>query len=146
MATIVLNQFLADQKNDACLSTSGHQVLVVWPLRTEDDYLRAQEVVDGLAVKDEGELTQAELDQLEIFSMLMEAYEEVHHPIKPPEVSPHDFLKRLVRESGMSESDLGRLLGDRSLGTKILKGQRQLSKTHIRILCDYFRVDANAFF
>lgn len=112
----------------------------------EDDYLRAQEVVDGLVVKGEGELTQAERDQLEILSMLMEAYEEVHHPVKPPEVSPLDFLKRLVRESGMSESDLGRLLGDRSLGTKILKGQRQPRKTHIRILCDHFREDVNAFF
>jgi antitoxin component HigA of HigAB toxin-antitoxin module len=45
----------------------------------------------------------------------------------------------------MNESDLGRLLGERSLGHKILKGDRQLSKAHIRRLSDYFKVDAGAF-
>jgi HTH-type transcriptional regulator / antitoxin HigA len=142
---IVLNQIPTDRENDSRLSDRGDQVLVVWPIRTEDDYLRARDVVDSLAIKGEAELTHAERDQLEIFSMLMEAYEEVHHPIKPSEVSPVDFLRRLARESGMTESDLGRLLGDRSLGHRILNGQRQLSKNHIRIVCNHFRVDADAF-
>ena len=40
----------------------------------------------------------------------------------------------------MSASDLGRLLGDRSLGPRILNGDRALSKAHIKILANHFNV------
>ena len=40
----------------------------------------------------------------------------------------------------MSESDLGRLMGKRSLGNAVLSGRRAASKSHIRILADYFKV------
>jgi len=103
----------------------------VWPLRTEDDYLRAVEVVDKLAIKGEDDLSEAEQDQLDIFSALMEVYENMHHPMDLPKLPPVEFLKKLLELSGMNESDLGRLLGERSLGHKILKGERQLSKGHI---------------
>jgi HTH-type transcriptional regulator/antitoxin HigA len=117
----------------------------VWPLRNEDDYLRAVKVVDKLAIKGEDDLTETEQDQLEIFSALIEVYENMHHPMDLPKLSPIEYLKKLLEFSGMNESDLGRLLGERSLGNKILKGERQLSKAHIRTLSDYFRIDASAF-
>ncbi len=117
----------------------------VWPLKTEDRYLEARNIVDRLAVKGEDELTEAECDQLEVFSVLMEKYEEEHHSIDRLNLSPIEFLKILMRESGTSPSDLGRLLGDRSLGHKILAEERNLSKTHIKILSEHFKVDASAF-
>ncbi len=40
----------------------------------------------------------------------------------------------------MNVSDLGRLLGDRSLGPKILNGDRALSKAHIKLLAKHFNV------
>jgi hypothetical protein len=42
----------------------------------------------------------------------------------------------------MTDSDLGRLLGDRVLGSKILRGERTLSKDHIRKLRERFKVNA----
>jgi len=117
----------------------------VWPLRSEDDYLRAVEVVDKLAMKGEDNLTEAEQDQLDIFSALIDVYENLHHPMDLPKLPPLEFLKKLLEFSGMNESDLGRVLGERSLGHKILKGERQLSKAHIRRLSEYFKVDAGAF-
>jgi antitoxin component HigA of HigAB toxin-antitoxin module len=45
---------------------------------------------------------------------------------------------------GMNESDLGRLLGDRSLGHRILAGQRKLSKAHIQILAEDFALNPAA--
>ena len=45
----------------------------------------------------------------------------------------------------MSVSDLGRLLGQRELGSKILRGDRELSKAHIRTLANHFRVTAAMF-
>jgi antitoxin component HigA of HigAB toxin-antitoxin module len=51
-----------------------------------------------------------------------------------------------MERSGMSSSGLGRLLGDRALGSRILRGERKLSKEHIRRLCDRFHVSADLFF
>jgi antitoxin component HigA of HigAB toxin-antitoxin module len=47
-------------------------------------------------------------------------------------------------EHGMNESDLGRLLGDRSLGHRILSGERELSKVHIRVLAEHFSLNPAA--
>lgn len=44
----------------------------------------------------------------------------------------------------MNESDLGRLLGDRSLGHRILNGERELSKVHIRTLAAHFSLNPAA--
>lgn len=126
-------------------SGNANHLLVVWPLRTEEDYLRAQVVVDKLALKGEENLTEEERDRLDIFSTLMEVYEEEHCNIDLPEMSPVGLLKHIIELNGMSESDLGRLLRDRSLGHKILNGDRQLSKNHIKVLSDYFKISAEAF-
>lgn len=127
-------------------AVNGESVLLVWPLRTEDDYQRAVELVDRLAVKSEANLTAAECDQLDIFGTLIEAYEHTRHAIALPELSSVEFLKKLMEESGMSASDLGRLLGDRSLGHRLLTGARKLSKRHIKILSEYFKLDPSVFF
>ncbi|MBI4579745.1 MAG: hypothetical protein HY718_08590, partial [Planctomycetes bacterium] len=40
---------------------------------------------------------------------------------------------------------LGEMLGNRSLGSKILRGERDLSKSHIRVLAKRFNVDPGLF-
>jgi len=40
----------------------------------------------------------------------------------------------------MNASDLGRLLGDRAIGAKVMSGSRELSKSHIKVLADRFAV------
>ena len=55
-----------------------------------------------------------------------------------------ELVRSLMDEHGMSESDLGRLLGDRSLGHRILSGERELSKTHIRTLAEHFSLNPAA--
>lgn len=101
--------------------------------------------VDRLAVKGEEELSEAESDQSEIFSILIEKYENEHYAIDRPSVTPLEFPALLLKESGMSQSGLDRLLGDRSLGYKILSGERELSKAHIKTLSEHFKVNACAF-
>ncbi len=46
----------------------------------------------------------------------------------------------MMKDRAMTASDVGRLLGDRSLGPKILNGDRALSKAHIKILAKHFKV------
>jgi antitoxin component HigA of HigAB toxin-antitoxin module len=50
-----------------------------------------------------------------------------------------------LEQNDMTASDLGKLLGNRSLGSKILRGERELSKQHFRILTERFKVDAGLF-
>ena len=90
-------------------------------------------------------LTVGQTEYLETLTILFEAYEKEHEQIDTSHLSPLDMLRFLLDSNGMSGSDLGRLLGNRELGPKILSGSRQLSKTHIRILADRFKVDAGLF-
>ena len=45
----------------------------------------------------------------------------------------------------MSASDLGRLLGNRTLGAALLAGRRNLSKAHIKKLGEHFKVESGLF-
>lgn len=118
----------------------------IWPLRTEADYARAAQVVDRLALEPEGSLSRADQDRLEIFTDLIAAYEDRHgHRVDTASVKPLDMVQFYMEQRGMTPSDLGRVLGDRSLGGKILRGERQLSKTHIRKLAAFFHCSTDAF-
>lgn len=117
--------------------------LAVWPIHTEADYERTREVVDTLILLENP--TPAQSARLEIMLTLMEAWEAEHHQLDVSRVSPVDVLKSLMEDHGMSASDLGRLLGSRSLGSAILLGKRQLSKRHIQILCEHFHLGPSAF-
>jgi antitoxin component HigA of HigAB toxin-antitoxin module len=59
-------------------------------------------------------------------------------------MTPVQLIRSLMEEHDMSESDLGRLLGDRSLGHRILSGERELSKAHIHVLAEHFSLNPAA--
>ena len=78
------------------------------------------------------------------FRPLVEAYENEHFIIGPSD-NPIEILKFLLKQNGLSGSDLGRILGQRQLGSKILRGERELSKAQIKTLAAYFSVDPGLF-
>jgi HTH-type transcriptional regulator / antitoxin HigA len=116
------------------------------PLRSERDYAAATEILDSLVVRDEGSLDAGEQDYLDTLSMIVEAYDQQHDKVASERHDPLSMLKYLMQESGMSQADLGRLLGNRALASLILNGHRQLSKRHIGILASHFKVSAGLFF
>jgi HTH-type transcriptional regulator / antitoxin HigA len=113
------------------------------PISDKVGFENAQEVADALAVLDRRTPDQDEY--LESLSLLMEHYESTHSPIGKSGLMSTDLLKYLMESNAMSESDLGRLLGERSLGNAIISGRRALSKAHIRILADRFKVSTDLF-
>ena len=115
------------------------------PLRSERDYDAAVTVLDALAVRPEGSLDPGEQDYLDTLTMLVEAYDLDHHDVGTEHRDPLTMLKYLMQESGMTQADLGRLLGNRALASLILNGHRQLSKSHIRKLADHFKVSPALF-
>jgi HTH-type transcriptional regulator/antitoxin HigA len=117
-----------------------------FPLRPIHDRAElgiATEIMDRLCVLDDPTPDQA--DYLEVLTGLIEAYERRENVIQWPRGDPCSILRFLLKEHGMSASDLGRLLGQRQLGAAILRGDRKLSKTHIKKLADHFRLDASLF-
>jgi HTH-type transcriptional regulator / antitoxin HigA len=113
------------------------------PIHDEVGYENAQEMIDALVALPKRSKGQSEY--LETLSILFGAYEKEAHPIETSDLTPVTVLKQLLEEHAMSASDLGRLCGERSLGVKILRGQRDLSKSHIRKLAEYFGVSADLF-
>jgi HTH-type transcriptional regulator/antitoxin HigA len=116
-------------------------LFMVRPLHDEVDYRNALGVLDAMAGYD---LNSDQADYFEAVATFVEKYEAEHHPINDPNLSVVELLRHLLEEHGMGESDLGRLLGDRSLGHRILTGQRELSKAHIRMLAEHFALNPGA--
>jgi antitoxin component HigA of HigAB toxin-antitoxin module len=112
-------------------------------IRDDVDLDNVTEIVDRLAVLSHPTKDQA--DYLETLSTLIAAYENARHQIDVSHLGPLETLKFLLQEHGLSGSDLGRILGQRQLGPAILRGERQLSKTHIVKLAGHFGVSPNVF-
>lgn len=115
------------------------------PLRTARDYATAAAIIDTLAVRPEGSLDRGEQDYFDTLTMLVEAYDRAHIDFGRPGRDPLATLQYLMEECGMSQADLGRLLGNRALASLILHGHRQLSKSHIRKLASHFDVSPALF-
>jgi HTH-type transcriptional regulator/antitoxin HigA len=113
------------------------------PLHDEVDYDNALEVAEAL-VGSVG-LSKDQADYLDVLTDIIQKYETRRHAVGG-RGTPLDTLKRMLKEQDMGGSDLGRLLGNRPLGSAILRGERQLSKTHIRILAEHFKVSTDLFF
>ncbi len=111
------------------------------PLHDDVDYRNALAVLDAMAGF---KMNADQEDYFEAITTFVEKYEACHHAIDEANMTPVELLRSLMDEHAMSESDLGRLLGDRSLGHRILNGERELSKAHIRILADHFSLNPAA--
>lgn len=106
------------------------------PIHNEIELESATELIDLMAGHD---LSPDQEDYLDLVSDLVAKYEQSTRPPADP-ITPVDVLTWLMKEHGMNVTDLGKLLGDRSLGSRILSGERSLSKKHIRIVSERFKI------
>ena len=116
--------------------------ILLRPIHTKGDYDKVIHVLDELVGRTD--LTKDQKDFVESLSILVEAYENEHEPIKENN-DPIETLKFLLEANNMSRSDLGHLLGSRSLGSVIMNRKRGLSKNHIKILSERFSVSPSLF-
>lgn len=112
------------------------------PIHDDGDLANATEMIDRLAGFD---LNTDQEDYLEALSTFVETYEAQRYPMDDSRISPLDALKALLADHDMTASDLGRLLGNRTLGAAILAGRRNLSKAHIKRLAERFKVEPGLF-
>lgn len=120
--------------------------LVGWhmprPLRDKTDYAQAVAIVDQLAGHD---LNRDQDDYLDLLSDLIAAYEDEH--LKPARRIPGiAALRYILEENKLTGDDLAKMLKvERSVAYRILKGARNLTADHIRVLAKRFHVSGDLF-
>ncbi len=112
------------------------------PIHEAVAYANTVEVVDALAGH---KLNRDQDDYLLLLSALVERYEADTLP-KRPRVTGLDMLKYILDENDLGGDDLAKILEvDRSVAFRILKGERQLTRTHIKALRERFGMPADLF-
>ena len=111
------------------------------PIKTETDYETALERIYQLMQKELKEDSKL-ADELELLSILVEAYEKKHYTIPSPH--PVEAIKFRLEQSGIDEKELNKILGGRSRKSEILSGKRKLSLSMIRGLHKKLNIPAEA--
>ncbi len=116
-------------------------LVMLSPIHSKSDYTKALKVAGMLAPRND--LTKSQTDYLGSLVNNVESYEKER--FSDNNHNPLDLLQFLLDENQLNGSDLGRILGNRTLGYAILKEQRQLSKSHIVKLAEHFSVSPALF-
>ncbi len=101
----------------------------VKPIRSESDYDAALAEVEKLMDAESGT---PRGDRLDVLVTLLEAYEEKHWRLEPPD--PIDAIKFRMEQRGLTRRDLEKVLGSRSRVSEILNRKRPLTLEMIRRL------------
>lgn len=99
------------------------------PIKTEEEYQAALVEIDLLLEVEEGS---PEEERLELLSILVEAYEDRHYPIDPPD--PIEAIEFHMEQNGLTRKDLETYIGPRQRVADVLNHKRSLSLKMIRKL------------
>jgi HTH-type transcriptional regulator / antitoxin HigA len=122
------------------------QLLAMHPLRPIHNDVELEHATAMIDILAGHALNADQADYLDVLSTLVEAYENTHYSLNDPTICGLDALQALLDEHGMSAADLARLLGvHRSMGSKLLKGERALTARHLQMLSERFKVSTDLF-
>jgi HTH-type transcriptional regulator/antitoxin HigA len=107
------------------------------PIRTEADYEAAVAELENLWGARAGTL---EGDRLDILATLIDAYENEHYPMDPPD--PIEAIKFRMEQQGLTRKDLEGILGSRTRVAEVLNRRRGLSINMIRLLHEKLGISA----
>ena len=99
------------------------------PIKTDTDYSEALQAVENLMG---AKIDTPEGDSLDVLVTLIEAYEEKHYPVLPPE--PVEAIIHQMESQGLSRKDLIPFFGSRARVSEIKNKKRSLSINMIRKL------------
>ncbi len=107
------------------------------PIRSNADHERALLEIQRLWGAKEGT---AEGDRLDVLVTLVDAYEEKHFPIDPPD--PIEAIRFRLEQQGLDPRALVGVIGGRSRVYEVMQRKRALSLEMIRRLHDRFGIPA----
>lgn len=107
----------------------------IQPINTKKDYEKALVLIDRLWT---AKLDTEEGDMLDILVTLVEAYENKHFPMLPPD--PVEAIRFRMEQMGLEKSDIVSILGGENRVSEILHRKRKLSLKMIRNLHDKLNI------
>ena len=108
------------------------------PIRTKADYERALSEIERLWGVREGTL---DGDRLDVLATLVEAYEQKHYLIDPPD--PIEAIRFRLEQQGLDLRALVGVIGGRSRVYEVMQRKRALSLEMIRRLHQRFGIPAD---
>lgn len=105
------------------------------PIRSDDDLRVALRRLEAIFQAEEGT---PEADEMEVLVTLIEAYENKHYPIDPPD--PVDAIKFRMEQQGLTPRDLEAYLGPSGRVSEVLNRKRPLSLRMVKRLHDGLRI------
>jgi HTH-type transcriptional regulator / antitoxin HigA len=112
------------------------------PIKNDAQHRHAVEIMAALMGR---KLDAGSGDYLDTLILLVNKYEDEHHTSNANRLTPQQALKAIMNLNGLSQARIGAIIGSESAVSMFLKGQRGLSKSHIKALVARFGVDASLF-
>ena len=113
--------------------------MTIKPIKTERDY---QDVLRQIEKLWEAKPNTSKGDTLEVLVTLVEAYEQKHYKIEPPDAV--EAIKFRMDQLGLKQSDLAKYLGGRSRASEVLNGKRKLTVDMMRSLRKHLDIPAES--
>lgn len=109
-------------------------------IRTEEENKAAlKRLATLLDLEEEGKLSPEEKEEADLLEVLIDAYEEKHHSIGPPD--PIEYIKYIMENKNLKQKDFVEILGvSKSVFSKIISRKRPLSLEMIKKLHKAFNM------
>lgn len=118
--------------------TEGKKAMQIRSIKTEHDYEAALQRIESLMDSDE----LGDINDLEVLSTLVDAYEQRVHPMSPPD--PIEAIRFRMEQAGLTPRDLIPILGSRSKVSEVLSGKRTLNLQMARALHEHLGIPAES--
>ncbi len=105
------------------------------PIRNDDDLRAALRRLDAVF---QAKVGTPEADEMEVLVTLIEAYENKHYPISPPD--PVEAIKFRMEQQGLTLRDLEVYIGPSGRVSEVLNRKRPLSLRMVKRLHDGLRI------
>ena len=113
--------------------------MTIKPIKTERDYRKALKEIENLW---DAKPKTSMGDRLDVLVTLVEAYEQKHYKIDPPD--PIEAIKFRMEQLDLKPSDLAKILGGRSRVSEVLNRKRKLTVEMMRSLRKHLAIPAES--
>jgi HTH-type transcriptional regulator/antitoxin HigA len=111
------------------------------PIKNQEDYDTTLSQIESLM---DAKPNTPQMDELEVLTTLVEAYEEQHYAINAPD--PIEAIKFRMEQEGLKQKDLVSIVGSKSRVSEILNKKRKLTIEMIRNLHKQLHIPIESLF